>query len=355
VARLEKMLVQARVKAKQERAAKRTLVQERDAAKRRLALEKARAKQVKREASRERMMFKRIVKTHSAGASDPFRFYFENSGAANTAKSSLVDSATKIANNYMTVPRLHGLLKEFGVTARRMKKVKLIFEDPHNAFKSEKSVSDRYAHSWIFPDQPYTIFADSNLLSRYEAVFGITGPEAEAERTRIEILFAWKLIHEVVHLGFRWLNGPNAVTPEKYGRESGEYVENAVFGGITGFVFASVGNSRWNGSQKVVLLIVSVGRKTFEVDETYLRLVSAESKRDHPVFDTLLPVQMPNPYVQKKGQTRKSSPRRSSRAGVLAVDGMPWPGKNKNWTVCMGKCHCGKMYWDSMQPQKLNF
>ena len=130
-------------------------------------------------------------------------------------------------------------------------------------------------------------------------------------------------------------------------------MEQATFGGITGFFFEKAGSARWSGGQKVAGLIICVGGQAFEVDETYLRLVSAESRRAHPVFSSLLPVQrLTVPYAEKKSQARMPSPRRGSGGGVLAVDGMPWP-MNKNWTVCLGKC--GKMHWSSMRPRKSAF
>ena len=191
VARLENKLALERARA--------------DKVKRQLELERVAAKQKLVEGSRERMKLKRIIKAHSDDTSEPFRFSFKSSAAENTAKSSLINAATKIANNYMTIPLLNSWLKQFGVTTTRIKQVILKFEDPYDTFKSWR-MSERYAHSWIFPDQLSIIFFDLNLLSRYEALYGIAGPEAEAERSRIEVLFGWKLIHEVVHLGFRWKN-----------------------------------------------------------------------------------------------------------------------------------------------------
>jgi hypothetical protein len=170
--------------------------------------------------------------------------------------------------------------------------------------------------------RPYNILR-ANLLSRYEALYGVAGPEAEMERWRIEILFAWKLIHEVAHLGFRWKHGADAKTPANYGEDSREYVERAAFGGITGLMFEKVkGATRWNRSRKVAGLIVCVGCKSFQVDEAHIRLVAAESQRARPVFDDLLPVQLLEvPCLKKRSHTCMSSPRRNSRGGVSVCHG----------------------------------
>ena len=84
------------------------------------------------------------------------------------------------------------------------------------------------------------------------------------ERRRIELIVAWKIIHELSHLGFTWSlpngrfspDGSLIISPEQFGHESGEFLEQKMTDGTAGFLFNGTTN-KWNGSQEIVSLCIT--------------------------------------------------------------------------------------------------
>ena len=224
-----------------------------------------------------------------------------------------------------------------------MRQVEIKFCNPYEEFSSVP-MDGRYAHAWILPSDTNTIYIDKCLLIRYESILNDVGPEASAERERIEVFVAWKLIHELAHLGFRWANGDDQTTPVRFDCEAGEHVEKAVFGGVTGFIFDKVGGKRWSGCQEVTGLIVRTQKTYSQVDEDYIQLISTQCKRKHPDTRSFLPVQLlpRGSRLCQSEATRPCRPQAVARTMELSPSRTACPGPGTTTGSCpmasAGKC-----------------
>ena len=296
---------------------------------------------------------------------------FTSTAAVNSAEYKLVEASAKLANLLLSVVSVAREEIKIGVSSKGLKEtpIKVEFHDPYTHFANETkkgtnkklSKSERYAHAWTAPPNHNTIFVDKGLLLRYETESPKSGPEAQLERDRIEYFLAWKLLHELAHLGFRWANGQEAITPAKFGKEAGRYVETSINHGPLGLIFHKKGNALWNGSQGIVgLFVARSGGSPQRVREEYIQHVCRESRLALPKVCTLLPIELlPGPVESEQGHFLLSAPftrKPARKSGPVVADGKPVPrswGGNGKWVASFGKSRFGP--WGSAKPLRLSF
>ena len=125
----------------------------------------------------------------------------------------LVETMFMVANGYFKHPTVLKMWMEMELTCDVNKIGKKITLN----FKVTDPRCGGFAYAWILHHQLHTVCVEISLLSRYSCASCSAN-----ERVIIEFFCGLKLIHEVaVHLAYRWTNGKDAQTPEKYGEESG--------------------------------------------------------------------------------------------------------------------------------------
>ena len=185
----------------------------------------------------------------------------------------LCNESMKLVNAFLPTRLVFGAMEKVGLTPERMETEITI------TFKSSTLAWNQYRHGWTSLDQIHTIFINSFFLTRYVVVFlslksyslqrqkfisydrygTIWDKEASIpERRRIEMIVAWKIIHQLAELGFAWANNgasPSALCPraaaEGFTIMPGEITEQEMLGGLAGVVFDG-GSDQWDGSQQVL-------------------------------------------------------------------------------------------------------
>jgi hypothetical protein len=211
------------------------------------------------------------------------------------------------------------------------------------------------------------LYVDSGFLKRYKMISKDKG--SEDEMGRIEVLVAWKIIHELAHLAFRWEHGEDKATPKKLGYEAGEYVEKRIMDGLGGFIYS--GDGQWTGEQKILglykavstLTVVKKGKKAwkylpFRITDWYIRLACQEClKSDCPVIKKLVDVEVEgNAFVERPGLWEKSALPEvlHDMADSCCVDSEVElvesieVGKNMHAVIP----RCGKYMWKKLIPGK---
>ena len=296
---------------------------------------------------------------------------FTSTAAVNSAEYKLVEAAGKIANLLLSVGSVAREEIKIGVSSKKLEDtpIKVEFHDPYTYFANERkkgtnqklSKSERYAHAWTAPPNHNTIVVDKGLLRRFETVSLRSGPEAQLERDRLEYFLAWKLLHELAHLGFRWANGQEANTPADFGEEAGEFVETSINHGPLGVIFHKKENALWNGSQGIVGLFIACSRGSPQrVREEYIQHVCKESRLALPKVCTLLPIELlPGPVISEPGHFLLSAPytrKPARKCRPVIADGKPVPrswGGNGKWVASFGKSRFGP--WGGAKPLRLSF
>ena len=158
-----------------------------------------------------------------------------------TMERDLAEAMFRVANNYLK----HVVIQKAWDDMKLIRDTKKIGTClTINFIPSEKG---EFAYAWMDGLTPrlHTVMIDRSFLTRY-SFYGCTANE----KIRIEFFCGLKLIHEVIHLAWRWTNGKHAMTPEKYACESGETFENVVFNGLLGFTYN--GKNEWGTEQQEI-------------------------------------------------------------------------------------------------------
>ena len=202
---------------------------------------------------------------------------YATSGDANSSEAEFSANIAQIANSYLAQSAVHEVLTSIGVTAEGLKRRTINFA--YTCSRSNQSTSG-FAYAWTDPPVDDVINIDISFLTRWKQA-------PIEEKRRIEMLIGWKVIHELAHLGFRWQHGASAQTPDKFGRESGDFVEAQFLGGLAGIVFGGEVNL-WDDSKEVIALCItkgrcrSGGRLTTDVCEEYIQNAHAACMSDEP-------------------------------------------------------------------------
>ena len=179
-------------------------------------------------------------------------------------------------------------------------------------------------------------------------------------------------------LGFSWANGGRVgpdgsliLAPEKFGFESGEWVEQRMLQSLGGIVFDGK-EGQWKGTQKVIGLCITKpawgpsckkGSATFEVSEAYIARIFEEIAQPQPRFYNLLPADCyTSPIRVTSGrQVQTSTPAavedswigadvaKSEPAGSTADAEVEPFGENFRTVPS-----CGRRFWTTMLPTILN-
>ena len=204
--------------------------------------------------------------------------------------------------------------------------------------------------------------------NRYRKIWNLDSEDSSQERRRIELIVAWKIIHELTHLGFSWANGgytadgTKILTPAKYGFESGEFVEQAMLGGLASFLFDGISN-QWNGTQKVIGLCITkpLWRRDDPREPATFAVTEALIAPPRPRFASLLPVGCETSPVRlsrhvhaqtsSPAKVKSPSPRTHREAASEPADAdaesLPFGGYHRTVPSC------GKRFWAAMEPRVL--
>ena len=134
----------------------------------------------------------------------------------------LAAKIAQIVNAYLSIPILHEAETTVGVTAADMQtRIRLEFKCAWTRFAKEKE----YGYACIEKHIGDVVYIDVSFLIRWKNA-------SSEEQRRIELLIGWKVIHELAHLGYRWRHGQTAETPEKFGYDAGDFVEEKMLAGL---------------------------------------------------------------------------------------------------------------------------
>lgn len=201
----------------------------------------------------------------------------------------LVQQIVRTANLHLRVTTTNSTCQAVGVDPATLKRTKIIVE-----FLPSKDHmrNHKYVHAWTQPGVPDKIFFDEGMLKRFKSIRN--NSDAVEERNRIILFLAWKFVHELSHLGFRWKHGQRCKSPPEFHGESGEYVETAMLGGLAGFIFS--GANEWNGDQEVSGLVLTRShrsrKRNHRVLESFIKNVLAQVESSEPVLNDLYPVRV---------------------------------------------------------------
>ena len=204
----------------------------------------------------------------------------------------LAAEIAQIVNAYLSIPIVHEAETAVGVTAADMqRKIRLEFKCAWTRFAKDRE----HGYAWIEKHIGDVVYIDVSFLTRWKNA-------SLEERRRIELLIGWKVIHELAHLGYRWRHGQTAETPEKFGYDAGDFVEEKMLGGLAGIIFGG-SSSKWDGTQEVLGLCITRGlcrakpgkRRiggplTTEISEDYVRRAHEVCASEVPAIRLLLPV-----------------------------------------------------------------
>ena len=209
--------------------------------------------------------------------SERLNLEYTTSGHADSSEAEFSANIARIANSYLAQSVVHEALTSVGVTAEGLKSRTINFV--YKCSRSNTSTSG-FAYAWTDPPVDDVINVDISFLTRWKQA-------PIEEKRRIEMLIGWKVIRELAHLGFRWQHGASAKTPDKFWRESGDFVEVQFLGGLAGIVFGGEANL-WDGSSEVIALCLtkgscrSRGRTTTDVCEEYIQNAHGACMSDAP-------------------------------------------------------------------------
>ncbi len=282
----------------------------------------------------------------------------------------LSDHTVRVVNTFLQDKSVFKGLEAVGLKPKHLENpIHIQFEYSRQYFKNFKKTGsssrrhctkrkrvDKYAFSWVDPKvNLQTIFIDAAFLGRYTKIYQRKGSDDEIHR--IVVLLAWKVLHELGHLAYRWENGPSSHTPITFNNgESGEYVEKIFLGhGTSGFAYHS--SNQWNGSQHINGLLISNPTansfESYRVTDEYVKRAWDASLDLTPLAPGLFPV-LKEPFVRVEGLTVLTSTTSSSRKGLAQASTFmdrrgPFIKLEEGLFAAIPRC--AKRFWQTPAPE----